>query len=407
MRNPFRRRRPAEESRTITDLPWNYGGDVDGGYERSVSQDRAFSLAPVFAAARIIADSISTLPLKAYRSVGDERQPMGSLPQWFAIMQAEGTLIPWLHEALVSLAVRGNAAGLITSRDGFGFPTRVDWWNMSDVHVDDSQSTIRPIWYWKGREVPRENIIHIPWFKVPGKVLGLSPIAAFASTINTGLYAQAYGNDWFEGGGFPPGTMRNTVLPTIDQDKADEISARVTSSIRRRRPLVYGMDWEYNPVTVPPNEAQFIETMRLSATQIANIYGLPPEDVGGTRGNSLTYATVELNQLERSLALRPWMVKFESVFAAHLPERQYVRFNADAAIRTDIKTRWEMYQIARNIGAMSNNEVRALEDRPPVEGGDDYTPLKAAASPSALPAGGEGEPDDEGRVLPGRWAQPS
>jgi HK97 family phage portal protein len=234
----------------------------------------------------------------------------------------------------------------------------------------------------------------------------LSPIAAFAATLNTGLYAQAYGNDWFEGGGFPPGQMRNTVQGAITQQQADEIRSRTVASIRDRRPLVTGSDWEYTPITVPPNEAQFIETMRLSATQVANIYGLPPEDVGGNRGNSLTYATVELNQLERQLALRPWLVVLESVFAAHLPDRQYVKFNADAIVRADMRTRWDTYQIARNIGVRSVDEIRALEDLPPLAGGEgaDFTPLKGSGGMAQEQgSGGGGTVTD----LTKRWVTPA
>lgn len=376
-----------EEQRVIGDLPWSAGGGGPVGGSR-VTQDRALSLAPVFAAARFLAGTISTLPLKPYRRVADQRVPMSSLPQLFAQLDTDGELVQWVHRAVVSLVIRGNAIGLVTARDGFGFPVRVDWLNPADVDVDDG-SLIRPVWYWNGREVPRENIVHIPWFSMPGRVLGLSPIAAFAMTMNTGLYAQAYGNDWFEGGGFPPGTFRNTELPIVDQIKADAIKMRLVEAVRSRRPVVFGKDWEYKPITVPPNEAQFVETMRLSATQVANIYGLVPEDIGGTRGEPLRYATAELNALDRVNALRPWLVLLEHKFGSLLPERQYVKFNADAIVRTDIKTRWEVHQIAVAMGARSIDEVRAFEELPPLpdgQGKDYETPAaKAERAPQPLP----------------------
>jgi HK97 family phage portal protein len=164
------------------------------------------------------------------------------------------------------------------------------------------------------------------------------------------------------------------------------VKARLRNALLSHSPLVFGSDWEFNAITVPPNEAQFVETMRLSATQIANIYGLPPEDVGGTRGGSLTYATVELNQLDRSLAMRPWLVLLEHKFASLLPERQYVRFNADAMVRTDLKTRWEVHQIQLATGVLNRDEVRATEDLPPLPNGEgqDYKPV-SAPPPEAAP----------------------
>jgi HK97 family phage portal protein len=376
----------ATENRTVDSVPFSIGGLL---FPTGVTQDQALSLAPVFAAARIIAGTVSTLPLKAYRKLGDDRAPMGSLPQLFDQLTFTGQLVPWLHRCVVSLVLRGNAYGLVTARDGLQFPTRIDWLNPADVAVDPVRSSPAvPAWLWKGRPIPAGDLIHIPWFTVPGQATGLSPIAAFASTINTGLYAQAYGSDWFEGGGFPPGSFQNLEQPVVDQRAADEIKARLVSAIRSRQPVVYGKDWQYTPITVPPNEAQFIQTMQLSATQIANIYGLPPEDVGGQRGNSLTYTTVELNQLERVLAIREWLVVLEHAFAAILPAAQYVKFNADAIVRADLKSRWEVYAMALTNGVMNRDEIRALEDMPPLPNGEGqkYEPV---ASPSAQPAAAE------------------
>jgi HK97 family phage portal protein len=385
------------EARTVESVPWNYGGAIGGP---AVSQDRALSLAPVFAATRIIAGTVSTLPLKAYRRLGDERQPMNSLPQLFDQLATAGQLVPWLHRCATSLVIRGNAFGLTTARDGFGFPTRIDWMNPSDVRVDDSVPSIRPRWFWRNREVPAEDVVHIPWFTVPGQTLGLSPIGAFASTINTGLYAQAYGSDWFEGGGFPPGSFQNTEQPVINQRDAEEIKARLVSAIRSRQPIVYGKDWQYNPITVPPNEAQFIETMRLSATQIANIYGLPPEDIGGQRGNSLTYTTVELNQLERVLAVREWLVVLEHAFAALLPDRQYVRFTADAIVRADARSRWAVYATALDKGVMNRDEVRALEDLPPLPNGEGQAYAVAQQTQQSSAVDSPPEPPQRIRSVP-------
>lgn len=371
------------ETRAIDTVPWAQGGSTSD----VVTQDRALSLAPVFAANRQIAGTISTLPLDGYRKLGDRREPMGSLPLLFALLDQGGELVPWVHRALTSLVLRGNAVGLITSRDGFGFPTRIDWLNPGDVYVDDSRSVITPSWYWLGREVPRENVVHIPWFPVAGQVWGLSPIGAFRELIGMGLDTQTYSSTWFGNGGFPPGVFKNEEQ-TIPQGDAEKIKGRLRAAIRTREPLVHGRDWTYTPISVPPEEAQFIEATRLNASQVAAIYGLPPEDIGGSRGDSLTYATVELNQLDRQLSLRPWMVLLERKFASLLPERQYVRFNADAMVRTDVKTRWEVHQIAVAMGARSINEVRALEDLPPLppgQGGDDFNTPSAQAEQQPAP----------------------
>jgi len=365
--DPFRGA-AAVEQRVVDTVPWNVGGTLAS---TPVTQDTALSLAPVFAASRIIAGTVSTLPLKGYRKLGEDRQPLKVLPALFEQLQATGQLVPWLHRLCVSLVIRGNAYGLVTARDALQMPTRIDWLNPSDVQEDTRRSSpATTAWLWRGREVPLGDLVHIPWFTVPGQAVALSPIGAFATTINTGLYAQEYGSDWFEGGGFPPGSFQNTEQPVVDTRQAEEIKARLVAAIRSRQPIVFGKDWKYSPITVPPNEAQFIETMQLSATQIANIYGLPPEKLGGQRGNSLTYTTVELNQLELVLSIREWVVVLEHAFAALLPPEQYVRFSVDAIVRADLKSRWEVYSVALDKGVFNRDEVRAFEDLPPLPNGE-------------------------------------
>lgn len=401
-------REPHAETRAITGGPWVVPFDHGGGPSLAMTQDRALSLPPVFAALRIIAGTLSTLPIDGYRKMGDSRQPMTSLPALFDLLVTEGQLVPWLHRCVMSMAARGNAVGLVTARDGYEFPTRIDWLNPAEVHCDDTESLVRPDWYWNGRKIDNaEDIVHIPWFPVPGRVMGLSPIGAFATTFSTGLNAQDYGNQWFEGGGFPPGTFKNTAVPEVPQAAADAIKSRLVSAIQSRRPVVFGSDWEYTPITVPPNEAQFIQTAQLSATQVANIYGVLPEDIGGTRNKPLEYATAELNQIERVMAIRPWAFILESLFNSLLPDRQYVKFNLDALVRADLKTRWSVHQVAVGMGARSLDEVRALEDEPPLPDGQGQAYEKTPA-----PAIGAGNPTtdptarrtDTGREI---WSVPA
>ena len=390
------------EQRSLTAAPW-----IEP-YSAVVTQDRALSLAPVFAANNLIAGTLSTLPLKAYRRVGEDRTPRTSLPVLFANLEADHELVPWLHRCLTSLGLRGNAFGLVTSRDGYGYPTGLEWLNPAEVDEADPATTAgaaavfggppRARWLYKGRPVPDEDIVHIPWFTVPGQRKGLSPVGAFAKTMDLGLEAQDYGWTWFKNGGFPPGTFQNTEMPVVDQGQADAIKARVANAIRTRQPLVFGRDWKYEAITVPPNEAQFLETLKLNKADIATIYGLDPEHIGGeTAGGSMNYANVEQRQIRLAHRLHPWAVRLEHVFSALLPERQYVRFNFDALIRPETKTRYETYEIAHRVGLLTRNEMRALEDRPPLPGGDE---LAAQVIPAA-----EDSPDNVTPLTRG-WVNP-
>lgn len=358
------RSRVNTEKRAITSLPW-LPWDVGGGPVAAVTQSRALALSPVYAAVRHISDNISTLPIDGFRRLEEnKREKLGTLPQLFKILVDNGQLPPWLSSLVASLALRGNGVGLITALDGLGFPVQIEWVPMEKVFVDDSKP--RPEWFLDGRRIDRSEIVHIPWVTLPGRTLGLSPIEAFALTVEAGLEAQVYGADWFRAGGIPPGTFKNDNM-VVDEHEATVIKGRLVNAIRSHQPIVYGKDWTYQPITIPPEQAQFVETAKLTANQIAAIYGIAPEEVGGEAANSLTYSNEEHRQTTRMHNLRPWLVRMESAFFSWLPARQYIKFNVDAVIRSDLRTRHEVYKIDLETGIRDLNEIRTLEDLPPKE----------------------------------------
>jgi len=389
MRNPFRalwRGRGEEPERRdlgvgsvswpVEDLASPGSGTVHG----------ALRLGPVFAAGRLLSSSVASMPVQVYRKVGERRTKLPP-PSLFTKPSATGELHDWIQRAMTSLVYRGNAVGLIVERDYLEYPTRIEWLNPSDVMVEDSLpmgqrgSFTNPVWYWCGTELPAEDVVHIPWFPVAGRVWGLSPLMAYAMTVSTGLAAQRFSDDWFRSGGVPPGRFKNA-NQAVNQDEASVIKRRLVQAIRSHEPIVYGKDWDYEPITVSPTEAQFVETMRLGATQIAAIYGIPPEMIGGETGGSMTYSSPEQREIELiQFALLPYLTKLEAHLSALLPRGQYVKFNADALIRTDIETRWSVHEKARLIGAKSVDEIRAAEDMPPLPNGEgqDYTPLPVQA----------------------------
>jgi HK97 family phage portal protein len=396
-----------EEQRAITSLPWDRGGPVSNS---TVDTDRALTLVPVYAAVRLLADTIASLPLHLYRKTKDgipEEQPDPSL---LVKPEINGHLYDWLHRLVTGLALRGNAYGSVTARDSYGIPTMIEWLDPDMVYVLDKAfsgpgSFLQPQWFWRGIPMDRQELVHIPWFTLPWRVQGFSPITAYAMTANTGLAAQQYSNDWFASGGVPPGKFKNSAK-TIDETEANQIKQRLTNSIRQRKPLVYGSDWDYELMATPPNEAQFIETLRLTATQIAAIYGIPPEMIGGTTGTTLAYTTEEHRALDFvTFGLQPWLTKIEQAISALFPRPQYVKFSTDILVRQDTQARHTVYKLDTEIGLRTANEMRAAEGWKPLETplpiqlpGHELTPLGSENPPSggggtlAQPTGGKPAP---------------
>jgi hypothetical protein len=147
------------------------------------------------------------------------------------------------------------------------------------------------------------------------------------------------------------------------------------------------MDWKYEPIAVSPNEAKFLETMEATATQIAVIYGVPPEKIGGVVGDSLTYSTVEMNSLDcLTFTFRPWLVRFEYSFSTCFPRGYFVRFNTEEFLRVDAKSRAEIDALSlgtTQLGWKHADEVRASYNLPPgFVPTPPPTPTPAPAQPS-------------------------
>lgn len=358
--------RPAADQRAVTfqDL-WGSAADVSAIRTKDI--DSALTLAPVYSATRLLSESVASLPLQAYRRTGDVRRRIAT-PALFRDPTQFGTVFEWVQRAMTSLTLRGNAYGYVISFDADGFPRRVEWLHPDDVRIADNASTSRPQWWWQGRPVDAERMVHIPAYVLPGQVLGVSPIAAYALTTETGLLSQRFGRDWFRNGSVPSAVLE-TERP-VDAEQARTIKERFRAAVSGREPVVLGAGTTYRPITVSPDESQFLDTMKMTTNQIAAIYGIPPEMIGGEPGGSLTYANVEQQAINFvTYTLRPYLTKLEAALSRLLPQPQYVKFNVDAIIRADLKTRYEAHNLALSDGWKSKDEVRELEDLPPLPDG--------------------------------------
>jgi HK97 family phage portal protein len=319
--------------------------------------------------------------MRQVRIVGDERQPMTPGPLLSAPDGGASTRQAWLHRCMVSLLLRGNAYGLVTARDSMGRPTSITWLHPDDVQPVDDRMPVGD-WMVNGQRVASVDLVHIPAYAMPGYRTGLSPVAAYATTLDLGLRAQAYGRDWFRDSRNPSSVLESD--QPINAETASAIKARVKAAWSGREPAVLGAGLRWRAVSIAPEESQFLATIKATATQVAAIYGVPPEKIGGEAGGSMTYANVEQQSLDFvTFSLRPWLVRIEQALSDLLPAPQAVRFVPDALIRTDLAGRMSAYRVARDIGLRSVNELRSLEDLPPIpEGGDSYAPL-AAPAPAA------------------------
>jgi HK97 family phage portal protein len=353
-------RQPAEQRSISYQDVWGSGGSVTRG-------GNPLSVVPVYAATGLIADQFAALPLAVYdKASGGVPERVKSQPDLVRDPGVDGLdVYSWKHQAIASCLLRGNAYGYIANWDRAGTPSKIQWLNPNDMHIDESEVSAR--FFWQGRLVPRDRLIHIPAYVQAGSVEGLSPLALFKAQIETADAAQNYGKTWFKRGGIPSGVLKNTAK-SINAEQAQTAKARFKASVSSSDPFVTGSDWDYQAIAIPGSEVQFISALKLTATQWAAIYRVAPEDIGGeTSGSSLTYKSLEQDQIRfAQRTLRPWTTRFEAVLDRYLLGSQYMKFNLDASARADLKTRMESHQLAIASGIETVDEGRALEERAPL-----------------------------------------
>jgi HK97 family phage portal protein len=311
----------------------------------AVNPTTAMQHSAVWGCVDLIASTISTLPLVAYRR--GELEPLPDLPPVLRQPSATMDLLDFTYATLQSLLVRGNAYGLIVDRAGAGLlPSQVELLDPNRVQV----AANGPVEYRvDGQLVDPASIWHVTAFCTAGSVVGLSPIAHARQAVGLGMAAERYAAKFFGESAIPSGVLASD--QDIKQDRAEQLKARWKQSHAGNRDIaVLGSGARFQAVTIPPEQAQFLETTRANVATIARYFNVAPELIGGESGGSLTYSNVEQRALDfLQFCLRPWLVRTEVALSVLLSSTTTVKFNAAALVRTD----------------------RELEDLPPIPGIDD------------------------------------
>jgi HK97 family phage portal protein len=326
----------------------------------NVDTDAAQRLSAVWACVRLLADTVSTLPVDVYRDGSTEALPT---PPLLRSPAAGMPLQAFLEATMRSLLLRGNAYGLVTARSGATMlPAQVELLHPDRVAVTRSE-TGRIGYRIGGREYPREDVWHVRAFVMPGTLLGLSPVEYARQAIGLGLAAEKFGAQFFGDNATPTGIL--TTEDHLSQEQATGMKERWKAIHRDRREIAVLGNLKYTPISIAPDESQFVETVRANVATVARFYGVPPEMIGGEAGGSLTYANVEQRALDfLTYSLTPWLVRLETALTELLPARQYVKFNPGGLLRTSLRDRYEAHRIGIEAGFLTVDEARALEDLP-------------------------------------------
>jgi hypothetical protein len=230
------------------------------------------------------------------------------------------------------------------------------------------------------------DFVHLRVNPAPGRLLGRSPIEQHAEQIGTSLASGRFGNQWFSDGAHPSGILVNSET-TLDQVQSDTAKERFMRLFRgSREPVVFGKGWDYKPIQINPEDSQFLDTQRFSEAQCARIFGpAMPETLGYETGGSMTYANVVDRRSDLlTLSLNRWLRRADRVLTSLLPKPQYARLNRDAFLESTTLARFEAHSRALTDRWRTVNEIRAIEDLPPVPWGDEPNAAKTTTTIDVL-----------------------
>lgn len=384
--------RLAREQRSFSG-PWGYldgripppeladGYGYPGGAAGILVNDTmAMRVSAVHACVSLIAETVSTLPVGAFRNQGTTKTIIED-NQLLNDPHPEMDQNDWCARLLVSGLMRGNSYGLITAMGRTAYPTEILPMHADAVAVRrNSDGEIEYNIPGHGVELayPRGRMWHVRGLSMPGALVGFSPISYAAQSIGLALATEEFGARFFGDGAHPSGFI--TTPDKFHDTPADRARAkRIVESFRqqygdrRRLPAMLTGGAEWKPLSINPNEAQFLETRRFQLNEIARLYRVPPHMISDVeRSTSWGTGMEEQGISFVTYTLNPWLIRFEHALSKLLPGGQYVKFNVAGLMRGDLAARYMSYAVGRQWGWLCANEIRALEDLPPIEGGEVY-----------------------------------
>lgn len=354
-----------------------------------INQRNSLAITAVYASVRLISDTISTLPIDAFRRIDGNRIPLRPKPLWVDVPDVEATSsrIDHFQQVMVSLLLDGNAfIRIIRDTDGVIGLSVLDPQRVT-INRDNLQRNIQYVIDGGTSIVPRDEMIHITELRLPGNLRGISRIEQVKESLGLSAALQEFSSRFFGQGSTTSGLIEFPGNLTEEQAKSlVNAYEQAHSGIRRsHRPGVLSGGAKFQKTGVDPNEAQMLESREFSVEEIARVFRVPLHMIQVAKPGAMSYASVEQNAIQFvTYTLRPYIKKIESAYSRLLPAGAFLKFNVDGLLRGDIQTRYSAFSTGLQSGFLSINDVRRLEDLRPADGGDVYrVPLANVDLPAA------------------------
>lgn len=358
-----------------------WGGDATAAGV-NVDHDSALSVSAFWAATTLIAGDASSLPLVLYRRLPQGGKARATDHRLYDLLHArpnsEMTSMGWRETWMLHALAWGNGYCEI-ERDKGGRPFAI--WPFLPTQVQPFRNEALQlkyrVWSPTGREVIIDpaNMLHLRGPSYDGLV-GYDVVAKAHQALGLSLATEKFGATFFGNGTTFGGALKHpkTLSPTAQKTLRDSIESRHQGPERAHRLLILEEGMGFEKFGTDPNDAQFLETRVFQIREVARFFKLPPSKLGDLADATFSNVSEETLNYYTS-CLRPWLTRVEQELSAKLLTRQesqtlLAEHVVEGLLRANIEQRGAFYALMLNNGAMTPNEVRALENLPPIAGGD-------------------------------------
>jgi HK97 family phage portal protein len=364
------------ESRAISfQTLWGSGSDIEILNQSGtvINNKTSFEIVAFFSAVSLISDTISTLPMGAYRRELGQRVYLNNRPAWVDQPDVDSSRAAHYQQVLVSLMTSGNSYTRVF-RNNSGEVVNLVVLDPNKVTV--SRSAIgRKIFTYEGEQngLTSDDIIHLTDLLEPGAIKGISRVEKLKEALGVASALQSYAARFFGQGATTQGIIEypGNLLPDQAKQLRDGFDSAHKGFRKAHRTGILTGGATYKTTTVNNDAAQFLESRRFAVEEIARAFNIPLSFMGipGTQ----SYASVEQNAIQFvTHCLRPYIEKIEWSYSRLLGAGEFIKFNVDGLMRGDFNSRTTAYNSALLTGWLSVDDVRRFEDLPPVQGGSVY-----------------------------------
>ena len=392
---------------------------------KSVTERSAMQMTAVYACVRILSEAIAGLPLHLYKyNKSGGKEKAFDHPLYLLLHDEpnpEMSSFVFRETLMTHLLLWGNAYAQII-RNGKGevialYPLMPDRMTVDrdekgqlyyEYNVCQDEA---PINKEAVVRLKPYDVLHIPGLGFDGLV-GYSPIAMAKNAIGMAIACEEYGAKFFANGAAPSGILEHPGTIKDPSKVREAWQSQFGGSANSNKIAVLEEGMKYSPISISPEQAQFLQTRKFQITEIARIFRVPPHMLADLEKSS--FSNIEQQSLEFvKYTLDPWVIRWEqsmyrTLFTPDEKKEYFFKFNLDGLLRGDYASRTSGYATARQNGWMSANDIRELEnlDRIPAElGGDLYLingsmlPLQNAGAYAESNTETEEKPNEDEEVL--------